>query len=508
MSIIVCDNLSLPRDIDVVVNVSKPQVESTTDLSVMVFATPNATFDPDANRIQYYSSLSAVTAAGFATSSEAYKVATAFFAQSPRAQQLAIGRVFTTPTAGYIKMGSVQQTIATWAAVADGSFTVSLDGVSQDIVACDFSSVTDLDDVATVIQTKLDVAVSGTTCVNVGSGVFKIISATTGASSTISFLTTVSPASGTDISGSGFLGGAYDAGEAVQTAYLVSGYTPTGLAGEMQLIQEAASCSSSFVYAWALDIIYRDSSDAVDAAAWIETQVAILGLCVNSALSYDPASITDVGYLVNAAAYTKTFTAYHNNAYYYPEAAILARALGVNYAAENSTITTKFKDLVGIPTVPVTETQLTALEDKRINTFTAVGNNARTFREGVEANTNWFIDDRINLDNFREELQAAVYNVFLQNKKVPYTLVGINMLDTAMDAICRRYVFNGTFADRPVASTDYDKPAIDPAYLITFTPIASMSVAERSARVGPPATITVNLAGAIHSININVEAFA
>lgn len=508
MSIIVCDDLSLPRDIDVVVNVSKPQAEVTTDLSVLVFATPNATFDPDANRIQYYSSLSAVTAAGFATSSEVYKAATAFFSQSPRALQMAVGRIFTAATAGYLKMSSVQQTVATWAAVSDGSFTVSLDSVSTDITALDFGAVTDLDDVAAVIQVALNAAVVGTTCVNVGSGVFKIISATTGVTSTVSFLTTVSPASGTDISGSGFLGGAYVIGSSVQTAYLVSGYTPTGLVGEMTLIAQAASCSGLFVYGWALDLSYRDSADAVLAAAWIETQVAVMGLCLNSAAAYDSASTTDIGYLINAAAYTRTYTVYHNNAYYYPEIAILARALGVNYAAANSTITTKFKDLIGIPTVPITETQLTALETKRINTFTAVGNNARTFREGVEANTNWFVDDRINLDNFREEVQTAVYNVFLQNKKVPYTIGGINLIDSAIDAICRRYVSNGTFADRPTTSVDYDKPAILPAYLITFASIASMTVAERAARVGPPATITVQLAGAIHSIVINVEAFA
>ena len=125
----------------------------------------------------------------------------------------------------------------------------------------------------------------------------------------------------------------------------------------------------------------------------------------------------------------------------------------------DSTITTKFKDLNGIPTVSITQTQLEVLNGKRINTFTAVGNNARTFREGVNASPSWFIDDRINLDNFREELQVAVYNVFLQRKKVPYTANGLNLLRSAMDRICNRYVINGTFAERPVDQTEYDKPS-------------------------------------------------
>jgi hypothetical protein len=79
-----------------------------------------------------------------------------------------------------------------------------------------------------------------------------------------------------------------------------------------------------------------------------------------------------------------------------------------------------------------------------------------------------------------------------------------------MAKVCDRYVDNGTFADRPLSTTESDatKPAVDPAYTITFTPIASMTVEERAARVGPPATVVVNMAGAIHSVAINVEAYS
>jgi len=234
-----------------------------------------------------------------------------------------------------------------------------------------------------------------------------------------------------------------------------------------------------------------------------------IGLCVNSAFAHDSGSTTDIGYLCKTAGYTRTFVVYHNNPYYYPEMAILAIALSVNYSASNSTITMKFKDLYGIPTVPVTESELAVLTSKRINTFTLVGNNSRTTREGVDSNTSWFIDDRINLDNFKEELQVAVYNVFLQNNKVPYTTNGVNLIFNAEDSICRRYVLNGTFAARPIqlASND-NKVSIDPAYTISFTPLQNMTVSDRASRIGPPSTIIANLDGAVHSININVEAYS
>jgi hypothetical protein len=506
--IIIATDKALPRDIDVQVNVSKPQVELTTDLSVMVFLTPDdITFDQSANRIRYYNSLDAV-AADFVASSEAYRAATAFFSQVPRAKTFAIARVFDAAVAGFLMCGTTQTTLATWTAVTNGAFAIALDGVTKQITGLNFSSCTTITGATSsgvfVINAALAASVAGTTCVSEG-GRLKITSATTGDSSSVGFLTT--PTSGTDISGVGFMAGGLIDG-AVQVAYAIPGYLPTGLVAEAQLIKEAAACAGKFVYGWTLDKQYRDDSDAVDLAEWVEAQGILLGLCVNSSMAYDANSTTDVGALINTAGCTRTFVVYHNNSYYYPEVAILAYALSVDYAAENSTITAKFKDLIGIPTVPMTETELAVLTSKRINTFTLVGNNSRTFRDGTEASPSWFLDDRINLDNFKEELQVAVYIVFLIKKKVPYNSNGINMIGTAIDQVCRRYVSNGTFSTRPSTTPPVDGPAIEPAYIISFANLVTMTASDRAARRGPPCTIIANLAGAIHSINVNVEAFA
>ena len=56
--------------------------------------------------------------------------------------------------------------------------------------------------------------------------------------------------------------------------------------------------------------------------------------------------------------------------------------LSVNYALNNSTLTMKFKQLPGIGTVPLTETQLAALESRRINTYVSIGNTSSVIREG------------------------------------------------------------------------------------------------------------------------------
>lgn len=513
MSGIVISNAgSLPRDVDVTVTISKPQIEATTDFSVVCFVTTEGDFfSPGPSRIRYYSSLAAVQA-DFAASSQSVRAATDFFAQAPRAKVFAIAKVFTSAQSGYLIGSTIaDKTLAQWKAITAGSFKISIDGTEQSITAISFASITSIDGIATALQTKIRAVNSGgfaqatVTMQQEGSSYrIKITSGTTGASSKVS--RTSAASSGTYIGD--VLG--LESGDSMT----FDGYVPGDLGSELQLIKEASIASGKFVYGWTLDKTYRDTANnasALAAAAWAESQdAAILGIVTNSSTAYDASSSADVGSALKAAGYRRTFAVYHDNAYYYPEVAILAYALHVDYTGINTTITTKFKDLFGIPTVPMTVAMLEVLNEKRINTFTMVGNSSRTFREGVESNESWFMDDLINLDNFREYLQVAVYNVFLQNKKVPYNQNGVNLLRNAITTVCEQFVKNGTFSERPSTPEEKADTGVDtqPAYTVQFTDIFEMSAADRARRVGPPANIIANLAGAIHSLAINVEAYA
>ena len=513
MSGIVISNAgSLPRDVDVTVTISKPQIEATTDFSVVCFVTTEGDFfSPGPSRIRYYSSLAAVQA-DFAASSQSVRAATDFFAQAPRAKVFAIAKVFTSAQSGYLIGSTIaDKTLAQWKAITAGSFKISIDGTEQSITAVSFASITSIDGIASALQTKLRAVNSGgfaqatVTMQQEGSSYrIKITSGTTGTSSKVS--RTSAASSGTYIGD--VLG--LESGDSMT----FDGYVPGDLGSELQLIKEASIASGKFVYGWTLDKAYRDTANnasALAAAAWAESQdAAILGIVTNSSTAYDASSSADVGSALKAAGYRRTFAVYHDNAYYYPEVAILAYALHVDYTGINTTITTKFKDLFGIPTVPMTVAMLEVLNEKRINTFTMVGNSSRTFREGVESNESWFMDDLINLDNFREYLQVAVYNVFLQNKKVPYNQNGVNLLRNAITTVCEQFVKNGTFSERPSTPEEKADTGVDtqPAYTVQFTDIFEMSAADRARRVGPPANIIANLAGAIHSLAINVEAYA
>ena len=108
-------------------------------------------------------------------------------------------------TAGYLTGGSNATTVvATWTAVSDGEFTISIDGVSYDVTGIDFSTgVTDMDGVASKIETALRAATSGTETVILDTDHFLITSGTTGANSQVSVTSAVSGGGGTDISGVG-----------------------------------------------------------------------------------------------------------------------------------------------------------------------------------------------------------------------------------------------------------------------------------------------------------------
>lgn len=500
VQIIDCGAKTLPRDIDVNIQLSKAQTELSTDLSVMVFVSASGDLPAGAGRIRYYTTSDALFA-DWPPGTQAYLAGRDFFAQSPRAKTMAVAQAFSAPQPGYLRTGAIEQDVATWKAILDGSFSVAIDGISENITGLDFSTATSLTAVASLIQTALRARTgsgfAGAT-VKLDGTQLQITSGTLGDGAAVSTLSQA--ASGVDISGPTLLNG--------REGTTTPGYTPGGLVSELVLIAEAARCSGRFVYGWALDESWRDTQDAGDAAAWMEARKGVMGLTSNDPLALEASSTLDIASATYAAGLSHASVTYHDKVGFYPEVSILARMLGVNYALPQSVITAKFKDLPGIPTVGLNETELGVLEKKRGNTLVAVGNNARTYRSGTMASSSWFIDSRIGLDNLVEELQTAAFNVFLRNGVVPYTPGGSTLIIDGLTPTLERYVSNGLLADRPVIDlTSQSGVGLVAAYTLTVVGVELMSDSDRAGRLGPPIRIDVNLAGAQHTVAININAF-
>ena len=110
----------------------------------------------------------------------------------------------TANTAGYLTGGSnAQSAFASWAAVTDGSFRITVDGTAYNVDAVDFSGDGDMDAVAATIQAALRTATSGTETLVWSTDHFVITSIQEDEDSEISVTTTSTGTVGTDISGLG-----------------------------------------------------------------------------------------------------------------------------------------------------------------------------------------------------------------------------------------------------------------------------------------------------------------
>lgn len=397
------------------------------------------------------------------------------------------------------KLTSGEITLADLYNVTDGAMTLVMNGATVNLYGLNFATYGSSLTLNEVVQI-LTAAIGSNGLVEVSGQSIVISTNQKGEGVTIGYASSAS--SITDLS-------AILALTQSTAASRIDGYTPGGLVSEVALIQTAARCAGRSVFAWTLDRQYRDTQDQKDFADWAEAQdQAYFSACTNSVQAYNTADTTNIGFYAHNKGYIKTSVMYHNNPQVYPDVSYAALALSVNYALENSTLTMKFKQLTGIETVPLTETQLSSLKARRINTYVSMGNSSSVVREGVQSADSWFTDSHVNLSNYKEELQVEVFNVFMRNKKVKYTSAGQDLLVSAAAKINNRYIRNGTFADREEETTDNETGYTTlPACTITPAPIYSATTSERANRVAPPIAIVAYEAGAFHSVAIDVTVY-
>ncbi len=108
-------------------------------------------------RFRTYLNLEGV-AADFGVNAPEYKAAEKYFGQTPKPRTIMIGKWNRVASAGQNLGGilsSSEQEIENWTAISNGGFVISIDGESQALSALDFSGVTNLNGVASVINSSL-----------------------------------------------------------------------------------------------------------------------------------------------------------------------------------------------------------------------------------------------------------------------------------------------------------------------------------------------------------------
>jgi hypothetical protein len=447
-------------------------------------------------RYRLYTSLSSI-GTDFGTTAPEYKAAQLFFSQSPAPAQCYIGRWAAANTSGKlvgVGLTSTQQLISNFTGILNGGVNFSIDGVVKNLTGLNFSGQTNLNGVASTIQSAF--AGSATVVWNAAYNRFEVTSATNGTSSSVSFATA---GSGTDISA--LLG----------LTSTLGGYAVTGILAEA--IEGCVNTFLNLTNAWYG--LYIAATAAVSDASYVNVAGAIeatgasssriFGVTTQEAAALLSSSTTDMAALLQAGGYSRTFCQYSStNAF--AAASIFGRAFSVNFQASNSTITLKFKQEPLVPAEALSETSAAALDAKNCNYFVQFNNNTNILQQGKMAN-GFFFDEVHGTDWLQNQLQTDVYNLmYTSPTKIPQTDAGINQIATVVSQDLQLAVNNGFVAPGvwtgPNIGALVTGQYLSTGYYVFQPAIATQAASDRQARKAPPIQAAIKLAGAVHFANI------
>jgi hypothetical protein len=492
-------NASLPVSglINVTASLAAAAVQGQSTTNMLVLGSSNV-INP-VTRIQTYTSAAAVTAAGFPPTSPEALFADVWFAQSPTPPRLKVGRWVQSASSAQLvgaPLSATQQLIATWQAITNGGFDITIDGTAKTLTALNFSGASNLNAVAAIVQADL----TGATFIwNSVNSTFVVTSNTTGTTSSVSFATT---GSGTDISA-------------------MLGLT-AGSSGVVQaspgLVAESAATAVTLFDAnyggqwYGIDVLGAADSD-------IEAIVPIIAGSANKHFFFPTtqeagvlvaATTTDIASVLQASNSTKVAVQYSGQTPY-ASAALSAIMLGVDYTGSNTVKAAMWQVLADVAGDSISPTQLTALLGKNANGFLNYNNGASIVQPGICSNGQ-YIDTVIGADALALAIQTAVFNLFL-TQTVPQTDGGNHLIKVAIQNVLQQFVNNGYIApgvwNGPPfgglqANADGTAPTLSTGYYVYQPPIASQNAAQRNARISVPFQIAVNLAGAVQTVSVAI----
>jgi len=460
-------------------------------------------------RIRSYNSIAEVEG-DFGTTAPEFYAAEIFFSQSPEPTQVYIGRWAKTATAGSLVCGvlsGAQQAMSNWTPLTNGSFTVSIDGTPADVTGLNFSTQTNLNGVAAVIQTGLQNVGGGgfssATCKWFAQeGQFVITSGVTGTLSTVSFLTA---GGGVDIS-------AQLKGTAATADYAVAGIAAESAITAVTILDQLPTQWYALMFAAGSNNGDIADSDYLAIAAYIEASGPssgnphMFGLVTSETTALEVNNLTDIGSELMAAGYDRTFCQYSSESAY-AEAGIFGILLTVNLEAQNSMINVMWKQIAGVTYETLTATQADSLDSKRYNYYTLFNNGVAIIVNGMMA-ANAYIDEIFGMDAFANRIQTDVFNLMVTTPtKIPQTDPGMHDITVTIQSSCAAYVYNGFLAPGTWTAAGFGSlnpgDTLSKGYYVYAPPVATQSIATRSARQSVTFMVAAKESGAVNDVLIN-----
>ncbi len=446
-------------------------------------------------RVKEYSDLTELVV-DFVSSTEEYKAAAIHFGQSPKPDTVKIGRQFLAAQAGSLRGGVASSTIDDYTGTTNGGFDITINGVNRQIFALDLSGAANMAAAAALIQTKLAAALASTTCVWDPTLLkFVITAPTTGTASIV--LPAVAPTGGSSPT---------DVSTLLALTVGAGAKSVNGIAIEsMTAAWDAAQIFDADFYF--IDVTSAmTTQDKKDTMAWANSHVVEFFYTTNDPNALVTNDTGNLGYYAKNLTYRRVLGIYNGGSPYADESASALAAV-VDFDQPNSTITLMYKQLPGVAVDDLTSGQVAALQSYNLNYYIVRGG-INVF-ENAKMADGTFQDEVHILDWFQAGAQNAIFTKLATTPtKIPQTNEGALILIDVLNNFAEKARSNGAVAPGKWKGSPFGElktgDYMPKGYYFTAGLVEDMSDSDKAARKSPPITGAILLAGAIHTVSVQV----
>lgn len=209
---------------------------------------------------------------------------------------------------------------------------------------------------------------------------------------------------------------------------------------------------------------------------------------------------------LKALGYNKSIGIYSTTAD--AAAALMGYAMGANTRLANSAYTLAYKSLVGVTVSNLTAAQVTTVKGNSGNVYINRGNTYNLFENGVVASGKFF-DEIINTDMLANDIQLGIIDLLASVAKVPQTEDGVSQIINAITGACDNAVDRGFLApgtwNAPSFKSVLTGDMLSKGYILLADPITAQNATDRANRIAPPIYALCKLAGAIHTLKVQIS---
>ncbi|WP_439290798.1 DUF3383 domain-containing protein [Lonepinella koalarum] len=499
-------SLSISNIVDIQLN-TVPKAASRKDFGTVALFTPETgnAFADGTTRYVYVSDYSEVVNL-FGSTSETAKAAQPFFAQQPRAKQLIICRWQKesrqiNPTSNGLNGGVMSATLEEFKQIQSGYFSLTVGETHYDVTGLDLQDATDFDSIATKIQEKFTAVSLTNVTINYDETGNRFLLASTNSGQDKSNLIFYAEDSKKD---GEYLGSMLKLEDGQASRKIGQ----NGLYIEAESPVEALIATLDVNSSWYGVLFAAQLTDdqIIAVANWSQTAKKLFGLNVlrDDQLEWNSTNVIKKLY---DAGLDHTLAVYDKNDSY-PVSSAMARLLSVNFSANRSTITLKFKTQPTITADDITATEYQKAKRLGVNVYTYFDDSAM-LAEGTVVGGK-FADEVVILDWFADAVQKEVFSrLYLSPTKIPLTDEGQVILMAAVEKVCLEGINNGAFAKGVWTGDSFGNlvtgDTLEQGYYIYAAPMSTLSTSDREQRKATPIQVAVKLAGAIHSSDVIIN---